>query len=158
MNSDPENSSYSVSNHKSKAFFANGDKFYVTHDGYLRSTSGQIANWIISQNRLTDNNVGMGQLVFQKASRNSQNPFGEAITARFWGSGEELTISNNAVADNDSSGIKGLNFAVSNTGKLYSQAGKIGGWNIDKDKLWAGSKITGTAGIQINANGSLTGG
>lgn len=124
--------------------------FAVGSDGKLWSKSGQIANWSISQNRLTDGNVGMGQVVFQKASRNSQNPFGEAITARFWGSSKALSIlSDNNVADNSSSGIDGLNFAVSDDGKLYSKAGKIGGWNITGTTLSSGNTV-------INSNGSLS--
>ena len=159
MNSDPNNTSYSsITRHNSKAFFANGDNFYVTHDGYLRSTSGQIANWTINKTRLSDGNVGMGQVVFQKANSDSQNPFGQAITARFWGASSALTIEENGrVLDNDKSGISSLNFAVSNTGKLYSKAGKIGGWNIEQNKLWSVNKTNGN-GIRINADGSMSGG
>lgn len=164
MNSDPNNESYSsITGHNSKAFFANGENFYVTHDGYLRSTSGKIANWTINKARLSDGNVGMGQVVFQKVDNDSKNPFGETITARFWGASGALTFTddNNGVgtiADNSNSGIGNLNFAVSNTGKLYSKAGKIGGWNITQTSLWAGGETQNTAGIRINSNGTMNGG
>jgi len=52
---------------------------------------------------------------------------------------------------------KSVNFVVSNDGKLYSKAGKIGGWNIEKDKLWSINKDSGE-GIRLNSNGSMTGG
>lgn len=134
--------------------------FYVTYGGYLRSTSGKIANWIINTTRLSDENVGMGQVVFQKVNNSSsQNPFGQAITARLWGAGSTLTIQDNGnVADNSSSGISSLNFAVSNTGKLYSKSGKIGGWNIGSTSLYAVSNTSGTTGIRLNSNGSMNGG
>ena len=126
--------------------------FAVGSDGKLWSKSGQIANWSISQNRLTDGNVGIGQVNFQKASRNSQNPFGEAIAARFWGADKTLSISDNKVEDSSSSGIDGLNFAVSNQGKLYSKAGKIGGWNIESNRLYSSS---GNNGINLYSNGNI---
>jgi len=151
MNSDPNNSSYAVSGHNSKAFFANGNNFYVTHDGYLRSTSGQIANWSINTNMLTDGNVGIGRYSF-----NSTNPFTDStIEARIWGGGTAngINFKTSATTFNP----PGLNFAVSTDGSLYSKKGKIGGWNIDVNKLWAGSNNSSGEGIRINDNGSLDG-
>ena len=150
MNSDPNNSSYAVSGHSSKAFFANGNNFYVTHDGYLRSTSGQIANWSISTNMLTDGNVGIGQYSF-----NNTNPFKTKIEARIWGgsTANGINFKTSATTFNP----PGLNFAVSTDGSLYSKKGKIGGWNIDANKLWAGSNNSSGEGIRINDNGSLDG-
>ena len=51
-----------------------------------------------------------------------------------------------------------VNLVVDNTGKIYSKAGKIGGWNIEKNKLWAGNSSDGTNGIRLNADGSMNGG
>ena len=150
MNSDPNNSSYSVSGHNSKAFFANGNNFYVTHDGYLRSTYGQIANWNISTNMLTDGNIGMGQYNF-----NNTNPFGVPINARIWGGSTSGGI--NFKLNQTTFNPPGLNFAVSTQGYLYSKQGKIGGWNIEKDKLWAINKVDNNDGIRIKAEGSLDG-
>lgn len=169
MNSDPNNSTYKLStwpdgkSHNAKAFFANDDNFYVTHDGYLRSTSGKIANWDINKARLSNGNVGMGQVVFEKANNNSQNPFGEAITARFWGAGSTLTMTDDntgvgTVKDNTTSGILNLNFAISNDGKLYSKAGQIGGWHIEKNYLWAVNSTDDSAGIRLSADGKMSGG
>ncbi len=51
MNSNPgyygNNNSLKGADGKAKALFVNGDKFYVTHDRYLKSTSGKIATWNI---------------------------------------------------------------------------------------------------------------
>lgn len=142
MNSDPNDKTHYKSgidgdNHDAKAFFAGSgtNTFYVTHDGFLRSTSGQIANWTIGLNSLTNGNVGMGEKVF-----NNTNPFKESITARFWGG--DNTIETDPTK---------LNFAVSQDGKLYSKAGKIGGWTIGSTSLTA-------KGIAINSEGSINNG
>ena len=37
---------------------------YVTHDGYLRSTSGKIASWDIDAEQLTNGTVGLGHRSF----------------------------------------------------------------------------------------------
>lgn len=160
MNSDPANNEYKLSpwpdgkNHNAKAFFANEDKFYVTHDGYLRSTSGKIASWDITAPRLTNGSVGMGELIFKYNSQNQNqnNPFGQQIDARFWGADnsndKNLVINDDTVEDSNNSNIDTLNFAVSNKGKLYSKAGKIGGWNITKNELSSND-------LHIHSNGSI---
>lgn len=129
MNSDPDNSDYTVSGHKSKAFFANGNNFYVTHDGYLRSDSGKIGNWNISASQLWNKDASNNQLKLSPTTG--------------------ISIVNGQ--DN------GKKFTVNNQGYLTSTSGKIGGWNITGTELWAVGK-TGENGIRINSNGSLTGG
>lgn len=52
MNSNPSNATYAVNGHNAKAFFAS-DKFFVTHDGYLESTSGKIGGWTIGSTTLS---------------------------------------------------------------------------------------------------------
>lgn len=117
--------------HLPKAFRAESSKgiFYVTHDGFLRSTSGQIAYWNIDSKRLTDGQVGMGHLTFNKS-----NPFKVSINARFWAASEDLEVdvNDNAVSQENS---KNLNFAVSSTGGLFSKFGRIGGWQIGENTL-----------------------
>ena len=128
INSDPNNSNYTVNNHESKAFFANGDNFFVTHDGYLRSKSGKIANWNINENSLNDGNLYLGN--------SSRDAFGQTgIQARIWDS-------NN-------------NFIVSVAGKIYSKSGKIGNWNIEENRLYSGDA---TNGIRLNSSGDINGG
>ena len=120
-----------------------GSAFNVTNKGHLTSTDGKIANWVITANALTDNNVGLGQKIFsQKDDENKAfiNPFKESITARIW-----------AGDDNVNTDDTKLNFAVSQDGKLYSKAGKIGGWTIGSTSLTA-------KGIAINSEGSINNG
>lgn len=131
---------------KAVAFYAGDTKFYVTHDGFLKSVDGQIANWTISTNSLSDGNIFLGKQTFNTNST-SPNKFGQSITARIWGY-------NSTKGD----GTGELNFALSDTGKLYSKAGKIGGWNIEQSQLWSGNNSTDSNGIRLKANGSMTGG
>ena len=147
MNSDPDNATYAVTGHDSKAFFANGNNFYVTHDGYLRSISGKIAGWDIgtdtNKTNLTNGNTGLGSYVTNITGiyPGDVNSSTGKVTAKIWsGSGNQP------------------NFAVSNNGYIYSKAGRIGGWNITENNLWAGN-LNGTAsGIRISSTGSIDGG
>jgi len=133
MNSNPSyfgnNNSLKGADGKAKAFFANGNNFYVTHNGYLRSTSGKIASWDINSSQLTNGTTGLGE-----KSYNNTNPFKEAINARFW-----------------SEDSNGLAFAVDSNGKMYSRSGKIGGWNIGSTNLSAKN-------IVIDSSGNIRGG
>ena len=142
------NNSLKGADGKAKAFFANGDNFYVTHNGYLRSTSGKIASWDIDKYKIASNNMGMGQYVNSTGTpikykiKNSTNTTYETTsTPVFW--------SNN-------------NFAVDNEGRLYSAAGKIGGWTIGTSSLTAGNThIDSTGNIYtnkwaINSNGNVS--
>lgn len=114
--------------------------FAVTSNGKLYSKSAQIGPWAIDNDKFTNGNVGLGTKSF-----GSSNPFTSGtIAARFWAA--------SGSADSN------LNFAVDNQGNLYSKAGKIGGWNIEGDKLWAGNSTSGTNGIRLNADGSMNGG
>lgn len=141
MNSDPTNISYILSKwpdgktHKAKAFFANGDNFYVTHDGYLKSQSGKIASWDISSTALTNNKAGMGELTLTQKDHSVKTYFGTEgnVAARFW------SLDNKGKAS----------FAVDDKGNLYSRAGKIGGWTINQTNLRAGNTV-------INSNGNIT--
>ena len=147
MNSDPSNRTYMLNNwpdgktHKAKAFFANGNNFYVTHDGYLRSTSGKIATWDINSTYLSNGNVGLGSTTINK------NRFGTDgnLEARIW-------------SKNNVPGDGGVDFAVDNQGNLYARAGKIGGWNIGDSLLWAGSPNNNQSGLRLHSNGSIDGG
>lgn len=115
-------------NNKAVAFYAGDNKFYVTHDGYLKSVDGQIANWNISSSSLNDGNLYLGNGL--------RDAFGvEKIQARIWD--------------------KNNNFILSNDGTIYSKAGKIGGWNIENNRLYGG---TDTQGIRLNSNGDINGG
>ena len=116
------------------------DSFAVTNDGKIWANSAQIGPWAVEKDWFTNGNVGLGLRNF-----GSNNPFtNNTIAARFWaGSG---------------SSDSNLNFAVDNEGKLYSKAGKIGGWNITNTSIYAKNNTTGTEGIRLNSNGSMNGG
>ncbi len=145
MNSDPNNSKYpSITGHNSKAFFAT-DKFYVTHDGYLFSTSGNIAGWSISTDKLqkTDKKdiyIGMGDRTFYTSnSIDTPRQYFDTknnIIARFW------SVNNKN---------KNYMFLVDNQGRLFSNSGQIGGWTINSSKLTAKNIIIDSTGkIQTN--------
>ena len=151
------NQSKDITNGRIWSGNGSNDTFLVTADGKLYSKSGQIANWSIGESMLTDGNIGMGQYTFD-----STNPFiNDQIYARIWGgqdgSGKTSYFRTNNTNGTISFNPKLLNFAVSTDGSLYSKKGKIGGWNIDVDKLWAGNNKPSQEGIRINDNGSLDG-
>ena len=116
--------------HDAKAFFANGDNFYVTHDGYLLSQSGKIGNWNISASELSNIDTSKNKLVLSPTAG--------------------ISIINGT--DNTKK------FTVNNEGYLTSTSGKIGGWNITTNKLWAGNEKANTTGIRLNSDGSMEGG
>lgn len=145
---DSSNNSTSISITNPRFWAINGNKqCIIDNNGKLWANEARIGPWLVDQSKLSNGYTGLGSNLISSTDMN--NAFGSGTTsngiqARIWAS----TANTN----------KSVNFVVSNDGKLYSKAGKIGGWNIEEDKLWAGSSTQGTAGIQINANGSLTGG
>lgn len=129
------------------ARFWSGQNFIVTNAGKLYSNSAQIGPWSANSTAFTNGYTGLGSNIISKTDMN--NAFGigtvsDDVQARIWAS----TAGTNA----------SVNLVVDNTGKIYSKAGKIGGWNIEKNKLWAGNSSDGTNGIRLNADGSMNGG
>ena len=117
------------------ARFWSGTSFIVTNAGKLYSNSAQIGPWTVNDKVFENGNVGLGIRNF-----GDTNPFTSGtIAARFWAASGSV----------DSN----LNFAVDNTGNLYSKAGKIGGWNIQLNRLYSSS---GDYGINISSNGSIS--
>ena len=57
MNSNLDNTNYKVTDHNSKAFFANDDKFYVTQDWFIKSQSGNIGGWSITEKTLVTDKI-----------------------------------------------------------------------------------------------------
>lgn len=140
---------------RAKAFFAgsqSGDRnqspFYVTHNGYFKATSGRIGSWLIDENSIYNNNVGLGIKTITGTSMDSAfgTTFGStaSVAARFWGK--------SGSSDNTT------NFIVTNNGTLYSKAGKIGGWNITKNKLQSSYETNDgqKRGITLSSNGNIT--
>ena len=83
--------------------------FYIRQDGFLFSKSGQIGGWNITQNQLSQNNVGM-------RSSDSKRP--NDFMAFFAGVGKEQP-----------------KFLVRSNGYLHAQLGDIAGWNIEEDRI-----------------------
>lgn len=100
------------------------NNFYVTHDGYLFSKSGKIANWNIDAYRLSQNKVGLNA----PASINDN-------TVAIYAGSTSSTLTNNP-------------FYVTYGGYLRSTSGKIAGWSIalddNKDNLENGNVGLGT--------------
>ena len=144
---DSSNNSTSVSITNPRFWAINGSKqCIIDNNGKLWANEARIGPWLVDQSKLSNGYTGLGSNLISSTDMN--NAFGSGTTsngiqARIWAS----TANTN----------KSVNFVVSNDGKLYSKAGKIGGWNIEKDKLWSINKDSGE-GIRLNSNGSMTGG
>jgi len=124
MNSNPNNSKYpSITGHNSKAFFAN-NSFYVTHDGYLFSTSGKIGGWNITNKTLYQNNVGMNA-----DSTNQYDPNGTSNNTNLKTNNGNMAFWAGAGA---SSGNNIKNFYVTHDGYLFSKSGNIAGWAVSE--------------------------
>ena len=131
MNSDPNDTKYaSINNHNAKAFFAS-DNFYVTHDGYLKSVSGNIAGWSLSENSIYNyyNSINHPNVI---TGMNSDPTNGDYVV--------QGHLSKAFFASDK--------FFVTHDGYLESTSGKIGGWTIGSTTLTAGHTV-------INSNGSL---
>lgn len=116
------------------------NSFAVTGDGKIWSNSGQIGPWAITKNELTDGNTGLGNKTISAANMNSAFGVNTAKAARIWSLG---TNGNDSTA----------NFVVTNTGQMFSKSGKIGGWNIQQNRLYSSS---GNNGINIYSNGNIS--
>lgn len=116
------------------------NSFAVTGDGKIWSNSGQIGPWAITKNELTDGNTGLGTKTISAANMNSAFGVNTAKAARIWSLG---TNGNDSTA----------NFVVTNTGQMFSKSGKIGGWNIQQNRLYSSS---GNNGINIYSNGNIS--
>ena len=150
----PANTFYNQSSQISNGRIWSNNNFVVDNNGKLWANNAQIGPWATTKQRFTNGNVGLGILTFKYGTGNTHyNPFGEPIAARFWGASGELTISDNAVEDKSNTGIGSLNFAVSNQGKLYSKAGKIGGWTITGTQLKGGNTVIDSGGSISNSGG-----
>lgn len=134
MNSDPENPNYpsgikpktekEPTGHLSKAFFAgaNADKFYVTHDGFLKSTDGKIANWTITNNALYSKN---------------KSSFTTNEAGAYIGEG--------GIALGSYDGTSNA-FQVDNDGNLKARLGQIANWNISNNAFYTGDNEPYTSG------------
>lgn len=101
--------------------------FKLGWDGSMQATSGMIGNWIINSNSLTTNGGKIGMAGWTK----SGGPI-------FWSGYKSL--------DNTGQSVDGwtehVGFGVDSNGNLYSNKGKIGGWDITNTSL-VGTNVDG---------------
>lgn len=101
--------------------------FYVTTDGRLHATLGDIAGWNIETNYLgTGSGLGVGGIQLYPNGSQSAQIFG-STTAEKW----MLGI--------------GKNFGVTSEGEVYANAGQIGGVKIEEIKLTHENMLRGTS-------------
>lgn len=116
--------------------------FFVNHNGYLYSKSGQIAKWSIDSNALTDGNVGMGQ--------------GKTITANTFYN-QSSAITDARIWSGTGTGTGAVTFAVDSNGKLWSKSGQIGPWALTQNQLTDGNTGLGTKTISATNMNSAFG-
>lgn len=173
---------YGNENNNKYAIYSNGT-FSVTPDGLLHSSEGDIAGWTIkpttlSKGGVTLNSDNSSTSNYAIRANNSEgtrkfsvdyngNLYARAGDIAGWVIQEEQLSKSNTAGDTMSlsptNGISFVNgadsdkkFTVNNKGYMTSTSGKIGGWNIEEDTIWAGTK--NGAGIRLNSDGSMNGG
>ena len=173
---------YGNENNNKYAIYSNGT-FSVTPDGLLHSSEGDIAGWTIkpttlSKGGVTLNSDNSSTSNYAIRANNSEgtrkfsvdyngNLYARAGDIAGWVIQEGQLSKSNTAGDTMSlsptNGISFVNgadsdkkFTVNNKGYMTSTSGKIGGWNIEEDTIWAGTK--NGAGIRLNSDGSMNGG
>ena len=95
------------------------------------SSSASIAGWTMNNNS-----------IYRTVSGNTVGLFSNGKTATVNGHSDTYYI------------LAGSQFGVTSDGKIYAQAGEIGGWKIESGRL---SSTSGNAYTRINSNGTLEG-
>lgn len=111
--------------------------FFVTQDGFLFSSSGNIAGWNLKEDRIdkTFNDgtktywVGISPSRTFMTKKDIAPPDGELNNVCFW-AGTSSDVEQNRLNPN---------FFVKRDGYLYSKLGKIGNWNIGDGGLYQGT-------------------
>lgn len=120
---------FSSSDHGPHIYFGSGN-FFVTKQGFMHTSSGQIAGWTIDQNKIykqidserDKTNKVTKQGIFASINSNTESHAFSAGTIGTLGSNEEPTK-------------KHYNFYVNYDGYLFSNRGKIAGWDITEDSI-----------------------
>lgn len=173
---------YGNENNNKYAIYSNGT-FSVTPDGLLHSSEGDIAGWTIKPTTLSkggvtlnsDNSSTSNYAIRANNSSGTRkfsvdyngNLYARAGDIAGWVIQEGQLSKKNTAGDTMSlsptNGISFVNgadtdkkFTVNNKGYMTSTSGKIGGWNIEENTIWAGTK--NGAGIRLNSDGSMNGG
>lgn len=123
---------------KAVAFWAGKNKFFVTHNGYLKANEASIGS-------------GTNPIFIGKST-------GDGRYSAIW-SGKKSQFGANAngfYIGTDGISLGSLNsngeskFQVTNGGDLTARQGHIGGWNISRNTITAGN-------VTLNSNGNLSG-
>lgn len=135
---------YSSTGYPSVTHELDATKFYVTHDGYLHSTSGDIGGWKIGTTALTskesDTNYGKVGM-----SSNSTYP-------AFW-AGYSGTTSG---GPKDQSGLDSTTFYVTHDGVLYASGATITGSVITNGSINVNNNFIVDTSGNVTLNGNIT--
>lgn len=107
----------------------NAYNFYVKHNGYLFSKSGQIAGWNIEKDRFYKSNVGMAPDNWEHDEKN------KLYTGVFWAGSSSSENPIEREINNKKIKFSKRNFFVTKQGYLFSKSGNIGGWSIEPNRL-----------------------
>lgn len=104
----------------------NGSKttypFRINGDGSMSATKGDVGGWSITDSKIYSGNSTTKVCVMQKPSKSSTIVF--------------------ATGGSSHDDYSTCPFRVTADGKLYSTSGEIGGWTIDKTKIYSGNSTT----------------
>lgn len=152
-----------VLDNRSIAFWANKDKFYVSHDGYLRAQEGKIGSG--SEGIYLGKSSGDGH---RSALYSGNKSYINNSTTGFYLGTDGLGIGPaHDIIENANEGSKRVStFQVNQDGSFYAKKGYIGssntGWKINDSYLQNGNTIFGSTGLNINnkfsvsSSGSMT--
>lgn len=96
--------------------------FRVNGDGSISATKGDIGGWSITDSKIYSGNSTTKVCVMQKPSKSSTIVF--------------------ATGGDSHDDYSTCPFRVTSNGNLYSSKGEIGGWTIDKTKIYSGNSTT----------------
>ena len=141
---------------KSAAFWAGGSKFFVTHDGYLKTQQASIGSGskpiFIGKSDNTNSAIFSGR----KSSK-------EANQSGFYLGTDGIGIGTTATITYNNQNKTVSNFQVDTNGTFYARQGKIANWDIKTNSLQTGSGYNqnnsmyfGTSGLSIGQNFVVT--
>ena len=108
--------------------------FRVNGDGSMSATKGDIGGWSITDSKIYSGNSTTKVCVMQKPSKSSTIVF--------------------ATGGDSHDDYSTCPFRVTSGGNLYASKGEIGGWTIDKTKIYSGNSTTKYCIMQQPSSGS----
>lgn len=117
-----ENPTHSVFHIAEKSGSTTKYPFRVNGDGSMSATKGDIGGWSITNSKIYSGNSTTKVCVMQKPSKSSTIVF--------------------AAGGDSHDDYSTCPFRVTSGGNLYASKGEIGGWTIDKTKIYSGNSTT----------------